>query len=373
MTPDTTDAIQQRRRLAQALMMQGSSAEPVQHWTQAAARVAQALSGSANMGYADTEAKAREKYDVGQEEAKRNEARGYAEGAMQRETAQRAKLASQYGFQQGTPEFNQFVLSGKMPDPNADLERQYKQAQIKKLLGVGGGDRPAILQEFDAVKGMSKDDADLYWRVKRADGWRDIGTGYQNPRTGEVINKNLAETEIQKGYGADVAKTRAELPETKLRTDMVTDGLTRLKSQADIVMKSPSLGSVVGGLYEAYVPNVRKGSLNAQTDLENLKTKISGVVLQSMRDMSKTGGAVGQVTEKEWPRLENMIANLDTRQSLPQFKMRLKEVMDYADRVTAQIQAAYQADLAKAQGAQMPGMAPQGGGPAAGWSMEPID
>lgn len=210
---------------------------------------------------------------------------------------------------------------------------------------------------------MTPEQKQEYLAMKRAQQNLDLGPAYGIPnqlRPGELqgtIPKDLAGAKIQEGYGADIAKTRAELPEAKLRKDMVTDNLNRLKTQADKVMGAPGLGSVVGGLYQAYVPNVREDSLNAQTDLENLKVKISGVVLQSMRDMSKTGGAVGQVTEREWPRLENMIANLETKQGLPQFKERLKEVMDYAENVTAQIQAAYQADLAKVQGGTS-GMAP---------------
>jgi hypothetical protein len=89
MMPDTNDAIAQRRRLAQALMGQGTSTEPVGHWTQAAARVAQALSGSANMGYADSASKARETYDTQQADAKQGANRAYAEGAMQREVQQK--------------------------------------------------------------------------------------------------------------------------------------------------------------------------------------------------------------------------------------------------------------------------------------------
>jgi hypothetical protein len=137
MMPDTNDAIAQRRRLAQALMGQGTSTEPVGHWTQAAARVAQALSGSANMGYADSASKARETYDTQQADAKQGANRAYAEGAVQRAVQQKMQLAQQAGLQPGSPEFKEYVYGIKQPDPNADLDRRYKEAQIQALSQKG--------------------------------------------------------------------------------------------------------------------------------------------------------------------------------------------------------------------------------------------
>ena len=52
-----------RRKMAYALMMQGMSAEPVQHWTQGAARLAQALFGGYQLGQVGAdERKEREEY-----------------------------------------------------------------------------------------------------------------------------------------------------------------------------------------------------------------------------------------------------------------------------------------------------------------------
>jgi hypothetical protein len=161
MMPDTNDAIAQRRRLAQALMGQGTSTEPVGHWTQAAARVAQALSGSANMGYADSASKARETYDTQQADAKQGANRAYAEGAMRREVQQKAKLAQEAGLQPGSPEFKQYVYGIKPPDPNADLDRRFKEAQIQALSQKGAVENTRIgqLQKLgldpDSAEGIS--------------------------------------------------------------------------------------------------------------------------------------------------------------------------------------------------------------------------
>ena len=47
--------IDYRRRLAQQLMSQGTDTSPVGHWTQAAARIAQAISGSLNQDQAESQ------------------------------------------------------------------------------------------------------------------------------------------------------------------------------------------------------------------------------------------------------------------------------------------------------------------------------
>jgi spore germination cell wall hydrolase CwlJ-like protein len=50
---DSSSAVAQRRRLAMLLMQQGMDTSPIQHWTQGAARVAQALMGGYEMNRAD--------------------------------------------------------------------------------------------------------------------------------------------------------------------------------------------------------------------------------------------------------------------------------------------------------------------------------
>lgn len=238
---------------------------------------------------------------------------------------------------------------------------QLQQAQIAKMNrdAASGGDMPSNVREWQFFQRLPAEQQQRYLTMKRAEQWKDIGTGYANAADpSRVIQKDLRGAEVQKGEGQNIAKIRADLPEAKTRLDLVMGNLNRLKNSASNLLTMPGLDSVVGGLPQAYVPNVREDSINAQTELENLKVKISGTVLQAMRDASKTGGAVGQVTEREWPRLENMIANLDPRQGRAQFARNVQAVMAYADQVMAAVQAAYEADLRTAQGGQMPQTAP---------------
>lgn len=69
--PLTQDALASRQRMAQSLMQEGSSAEPVQHWLQGAARIAQAALGAYENNGVATQMREREAYDEKQSAAKR--------------------------------------------------------------------------------------------------------------------------------------------------------------------------------------------------------------------------------------------------------------------------------------------------------------
>jgi hypothetical protein len=244
----------------------------------------------------------------------------------------------------------------KFLDPAREADLAYKKALTAKAQreaaeGPRGPDAPSSVREWEYYQALSPEQKAEFSALKRQNNIL-VGDQIINRTTGQPVanvGDALRQGQIAKGEGKDIADTRAGLPEAKLRLDMVTGGLDRLEQSARNLAVEPGLDSVVGGLYQAYAPNVREKSLNAQTELENLKVKISGVVLQSMRDMSKTGGAVGQVTEREWPRLENMLANLDPRQGKAKFMENLQQVVNYAQQVKAQLRAAYEADVAKAQ------------------------
>lgn len=94
-----------------------------------------------------------------------------------------------------------------------------------------------------------------------------------------------------------------------------------------------SSGNVAGitGL-SGKIPN-RPGSSAADTQakLENLKSQVGFAVLQAMRDASKTGGALGNITEKEIYYLQNNLASLDTSQSEDSFRRELQQIVQYAD------------------------------------------
>jgi hypothetical protein len=119
----------------------------------------------------------------------------------------------------------------------------------------------------------------------------------------------------------------------------VTTSLRSFKSDAQSLLGNPNLKWGVGAMSLApTVPGTPQADV--VTAIEQLAAKSSAQALQAMRDASKTGGAVGQVTEREWPRLEKLLANLDRRQSLESFKKNLSALITYLDKLETDINAA---------------------------------
>jgi len=342
---ESEEDIAQRRKLALALMGQASDTSPVGHWTQALARAVQG--GMSQWGQMEAKGAERDR-----KKALADALMG-AEGFKNLGDSDRAIIAQ-------NPQLMQSVAAktyAERLDPNADVNRRLLEAKAKNL--EAGGERPSNVREWEYFNKLTPAAQQQYLTMKRAEKYLDTGTEFVRPNpvnpTGPAvanIPKNNVAEEAQKGEGKNIAKVRGDLPEARLRTNTVVGALSRLRQTAESLDKQPGLEKIAGGVFQAYTPNLSTGARNAAADLTELKTKISGTVLQSMRDASKTGGAVGQVTEKEWPRLEGMIANLDPSQGIDQFKAKLRDVITYANQVEAMIKEAYAADLKVAQGGE---------------------
>ena len=98
-------------------------------------------------------------------------------------------------------------------------------------------------------------------------------------------------------------------------------------------------------------------------NLQTIDANSAFAALQQMRDNSPTGGALGQVTEKELDLLKSQVANLDPNQSQEQFLANLaiarNSYLDMLRRVDPQTADAYIAAKTPDQGGQE---APQGQG-----------
>ena len=130
-----------------------------------------------------------------------------------------------------------------------------------------------------------------------------------------------------------------------------TGALDRLAVAANEVMTAPGLGRITG--LAGVVPNV-PGFAGADTaaKLQTLKAQVGFNVLQEMRNASKTGGALGQVTEKELGFLQNALAAIDTSQSEDQMKESLQKIIDYAAGAKVRLNQAFNT---KHSGQQAPG------------------
>lgn len=106
------------------------------------------------------------------------------------------------------------------------------------------------------------------------------------------------------------------------------DSLDRLATQAQKVLSSKGLSGVTG--LRGKIPDVPgSDAANARAELESLKSQVGFAVLQNMRNNSKTGGALGSVSDAEGKRLEAALGALATSQDEASLRKNLQNIMDY--------------------------------------------
>jgi spore germination cell wall hydrolase CwlJ-like protein len=114
-------------------------------------------------------------------------------------------------------------------------------------------------------------------------------------------------------FTKEAAEKVAGAPQAKVRAKESIDSLFRTGQKALDLSKHEGLDAAVGPI-SSKLPTFRESTANFETDIENLGTRIFINTINRMRELSKTGGAVGSVTEKEMTKLENAMQNLSLRQ-----------------------------------------------------------
>lgn len=155
--------------------------------------------------------------------------------------------------------------------------------------------------------------------------------GYRTTPDGnlEAIPGGPADTKIQGQFNQDTAT----LTGSKAQLD-------RLAEAANKLLKAPGLERIYG--LQGKLPNVPgMAGADAQAQLETLKSQIGFSVLQAMRDASKTGGALGAVTEKELGFLQNNLAALDKAQSVEQARESLQAIIKFTEDSKERLGMAY--------------------------------
>lgn len=150
-------------------------------------------------------------------------------------------------------------------------------------------------------------------------------TGRQVPQVGGPQDPQRIEQERKE-------KLKLEAPGAKNALDTTTQFYDNVLSTIDRIKKNPNTRDVVGAWEGAgdgpwgLNPLTAQGNATAFTDIDNLQNMLQVQGLQVMRDASKTGGAVGSVTEREWPKLSARFGNLNRRQDEKAFLNQLTQI-----------------------------------------------
>ncbi len=172
------------------------------------------------------------------------------------------------------------------------------------------------------------------------------GTGTQviSGATGDTLRR--VETDVagrteQQKLGAGLAERALEQPQAQKALEGAVSSMERLTTAARELKNSPGLSGITG--LWSMVPN-RPGSnsSNAAALLENLKSQVGFSVLQAMRDASKTGGALGAISDQENILLQNNLAALQGSQSYEEFVRNVDKVIADTEGSIERMRRAYQ-------------------------------
>ena len=143
----------------------------------------------------------------------------------------------------------------------------------------------------------------------------------------------------QMDIAAESAKNK---PQEKLSAETALTNLTRMKNVAEELSGHKGLDSIVGRFNQYSFADMSDNAINARALQGTLVKQSATAALQAMRDASKTGGAVGSVSEKEWPILEQQIAALDSAQTPKAYRIALKNLQTQLDASITNITQAYE-------------------------------
>lgn len=361
-SPDTISA---QRRMAMQLMQQGTDASPVQHWTQALARVLQGGVGGYQMAQADKQ----DRMMQGEGNALMGEyakaltggpsPAGMPQGQPQMVgQALAGETAPMTPEEQGVARFASPGLAAAMPQqapmvPTAGpvqvadagptvspeiLQRMLANPQTRDMAQkyimqrakpASAADKPSNIQEWEYFQSLPPEAQQKYIAMKRGEKFLDAGTQFVNPRTGEVVTKDLAGAERDKEVGTAQGKQIAAAPGDLATADealALIDSLgadpnrewgTGMSSMLNVVPGTP------GKSYQLKVNQARSGAFLT--------------AIQQLRGMGALSNAEGQTATDAVTRLTTADTEEGFLQALADYE---KVVRAGRDRARGRLQQA---------------------------------
>lgn len=365
-----------KRRLALALMQQGSDASPVQHWAQGLARMAQGALGGYELHAAekaDKEETARgnellAKFLMGQggATASANPAappRGNQVAAALAQPAgpvnpplaagDRPKVASsatvvgddegvrlglydppQPGMTappvQSTQPMQGQNVNGGVAAPGFSPQPGLNREALIAMLG-NRKTAPMAQQLISAQIGQQFKPSEYDYKPR--DDGSIVAINKKNPRDTQIIqpgnSADLIKFAADKEAATTTAKLKAERAVTqpererqqKQTADIVTQDIDRTLGK---ITTMPGRTTGVGGQVLSGIPGTE--AHNVSKLLDTIKANAGFDQLNKMRQSSPTGGALGNVTERELALLQSTIGNLEQTQDEQQLGDNLRRV-----------------------------------------------
>jgi hypothetical protein len=170
--------------------------------------------------------------------------------------------------------------------------------------------------------------------IKPPSGYRFTPTGDLEPIPGGPASPSLSPKDIQKREAAYPQATQS-VNGFEAKSDLFIKELEKLRDD-------PGLDKITGPIF-GRTPSVTREGSRAQSTYDKIFAKGGFQALQDMREMSKTGGALGNVSNEEGRRLEkSVVGGLDRTQNIADVKQGINDLIDEIRGSKARVREAYE-------------------------------
>ena len=239
----------------------------------------------------------------------------------------RARDAELLGYGRGTPEWNQYVVTGEVPKgptPTDDM-REYDMAKSQGYTGTFQQYQIDMKKAGATTNNISVGGGPEMGKLSTDYGYVLDENG--NPKIDPITGLPTAApvpgspAAIEAAQAADKARMRNE---AMVKTAEIVTG--KIQEARDILNQSSALNPATGFGAEtaAGIGGTNAANMKAATD--TIVASIAFDKLQAMRESSPTGGALGAVSDTEMGLLSAAIASLSQTQSPEQFAKHLDDV-----------------------------------------------
>jgi len=212
---------------------------------------------------------------------------------------------------------------------------EMKNASAFALL-KGPEGSPAYNKEFAAQMARltaKKEGGEGGGAAKPPSGFRFTPSGDLEPIPGGPSAPGLTPKEIQ--------KREALLPKARQAVSTVKNTMSVINTTIDrLLANSEGLNGITGLIY-GNTPAITDAARQANADLKQLANLAFVQGLTELRATSATGAGVGNVSNREGDRFENLKASLDRTQSFPDLQASLRRLKTQADVTSQTLQEAF--------------------------------
>jgi hypothetical protein len=148
----------------------------------------------------------------------------------------------------------------------------------------------------------------------------------------EAINKGMTPASaIESLPPKEIQKREAALPQARQSVKTISNTMSVIGQTVDSLLANPDGIDGITGLVYGVTPAITGPARKAKAELEQLKNLAFIQGITELRAASKTGAAVGNVTNREGDRFENLKASLDRSQSKEDLIAALKKLKTQAE------------------------------------------